>query len=776
MQDIGKARSFGERHGRKRRRGRLCWFTATFSLAMVAAFAQAQVIMENSHVKLTFDVQTAALVQVADKKHGFSLDFAAETPLWMLTILDAAVQPPNVTKNDFKDVWATDVEGGRSTWLGRDGAVNVLRMGWQGVPLPNGGTAAVEVEVRLPDGSAESRWRIELSTVGEADALWRVAFPVFLLEPIGGDAENDIAAVPIHSGLIVRNPHENNVAGIGGPEIGAESSVTGGHPGTWEMQWMQIYDESSLHGIFLRSTDDVGYAKGLTMTPFRGGTALMWRHYPEDNNTTSRSYAPAYDVRLEPLQGDWYDAVGRYREWLLEQRWCAAGPLRARQDIPRAKAESVGISLYTEVAKLGSTEELLQAHQGWLDFFMGAGRIVTHLRGGVQLLPLPEPSQEYTQALAALVSLGFYSMPYTNTHGWPRSWPDDEEGTCEAANAKTLNGERIYTSQFDAWKMCPGEARWRERYVEVTEAMIDAGNTDQYCDLYPTVRLCFDADHGHPLGGGRWWIESYREEMRAVREAARVLRPDFMMVPEHRSETGIDLFDAYSLNYWTYKDHVFRGNVETGIPTPIVAATIHDYIGCSAGTQVPYDMIGSRHFRFAQAWGFVNGNVATMYCDLPPDMVQYSESRLRDYRFLREMIRYRSSALKYLQYGKYLRPPDTGAGIQEIVMYDEPFVQPVVLSGAFRAHDGSTGVFLTNYNTEPKEIALLLIRDELELGDGTYEIYSITPEGRHKLGELREAQYVHNQTLEPDGILMLELAPVGISHPRRATGRYAPRR
>ncbi len=145
---------------------------------------------------------------------------------------------------------------------------------------------------------------------------------------------------------------------------------------------------------------------------------------------------------------------------------------------------------------------------------------------------------------------------------------------------KTLNfdgttGEDawVFSPEFKTWKMCTGTKRWQHKYTALTEELVTAGTTDQYCDLYPVARLCFDPTHGHPLGGGKWWLDGYRKKILASRAVARAVQPDFMMVPEHRSETGLDLYDLYVVNYWAKLDGtVFRGAVGTGVPVPIMAS------------------------------------------------------------------------------------------------------------------------------------------------------------------------------------------------------------
>jgi len=725
-------------------------------LIVTAAPAYAQTL-ENSHVRLDFNPANYALIGLTDKDNSFSLSFYTQTMLWRLIILDISASPPNIDWDDhFDELWATSVAGSRSYSLETVGSEQVLHLDWTDFALPNGGQATVNVEIHLPDDSSESIWIIAVSTSGAGDALWRVDFPIFMMDAIDGDPENDIATIPIHSGLLVRNPHANSVSSPGGSEIRPDANLPGNHPGSWEMQWMHVYDETSLHGIFLRSTDSAGYTKGLSMTPYYSRATMLWRNYPENNNTADRTYAPTYDVRLLPMVGDWFDAAKVYRSWLVGQSWCAGGPLTVRSDFPRSTAESISAVLFSESTPFSTGEEYLQSHLAWRDF-LNIGTLSTHLRGAMNALPEPIPSQGLIDGLELLHGWGIRSVPYTNTHGWDRSTSDDAAGTLDHAAARTINGDWIYTPVFDNWKMCCADAMWQQKYVDITEALVDAGTTDQYCDLYPSTRLCFGSSHGHPLGGGHWWIDGYRAQIQAARTAARAVQPDFIMAPEHRSETTLDIYDAYPVNYWTYQDDVFRGGVETGIPTPIVAAVMHDYVAGIAATQVPYNMIGSNHFRFAHGWSLVHGNIPTVYHDPAPGLVTYPSWKQRHFDYMRTLIYHRHEALKFLLYGEYLRPPDTDSGMQDVIMYGEPFEQPVVLGGAFRADDGTLGIFMTNYNTSARTANFRIARDDYALGSGTYEIYSISPAERLFYGGFRGTDYVRKWVFDGGDILMLEI-------------------
>ncbi len=545
---------------------------------------------------------------------------------------------------------------------------------------------------------------------------------------------------------------------------------------------MHVYDEDSHNGLLLRSTDNVGYTKGISMLPsplpYQSSTVMEWRHYPENNKTTGRSYTPSYDVRLQPMMGDWFDAAKRYRTWLLAQPWAAnKGPLKTRADFPQQVAEKTGLSLYTVVTKFAPPfDDLVESHEEIQSFFDNAETISSHFRNYGILLPNPEIgtlNPMMIETVNRLSSAKILTMPYTNTQGWPKTpytdiedEDDDILGTLKNAVTRTINNEPMYNDTFSEWKMCPGDILWRNKYNAIADTLSSevsepafSGASSQYCDLYPKVKLCFSTGHGHPVGGGWWWIDGYRQMMQTVRDSARIEKPDFSMTPEHRSEIGIDLFDYYSVNYWANvrKGSVFRGTIKTGIPTPIIAAAMHDYIGHATSISAPYATITSQHFRFGQAHAFVNGNILTLYAE---KTMLVEQQQYDDYKYLNNLIGYRKAALDYLLYGEYMRPPNTGSGTQNVTMYGEDFVQPIILGGAFRdITTGSLGIFMTNYTRSAKTADFEITRNDYAFGNGTYEIYSIKPGSREFYGGFRGTDYTRKWIFQSEEILMLEIVP-----------------
>ncbi len=579
--------------------------SAAFTLAWTAADAGA-VILQNDHVAFEFRPENYELARIADKDHDYVLRFQQGTALWRCMTMNAQLRPPQRADWD-RDFGQIDSDHGHpaiSHTLERAGATQILQLNWTDLSLPFGDRGAVTVEIRLNDAATAARMGIRITTEGEHDALWRYDFPAFTLNGIDGDPGNDLAAVPLRSGVVVPNPSQHKVVGAFNDDIEPLSSSHGGFPGIWEMQWMQVYDSDSEHGIFCRTTDDRAYRKAMTMAPNNGGVVLFYRHHTENGVLPNRRVEMPYQVLVGPFAGDWYAAAKEYRRWYLQTPWARRGPLRERPDFPHDLAENLNLMLYTEASDIGP--ELVASSLRWQQFMAEGesdpGTLLNHIRGNFEEVPEPHLDDTAIAGLHQLVDAGMRTAIYTRALGWHWTQEDDEFGTRELAAVRTLNQERVYSDIFQFWTMCPAEQIWQEKYAHAVNYLVHNGATDLYCDLNPAAHLCYNFRHSHPKGGGDWWIQGYRRQTQIARHVARATSPDFLMTAEHRNEATLDLFDGVTMNYWTYQDHVVRARTDGGIPTPILPAIIHDRILTLGGTMVSYDRITSDHFRFAQGW------------------------------------------------------------------------------------------------------------------------------------------------------------------------------
>ncbi|MBC7238461.1 MAG: hypothetical protein H5T69_21680, partial [Chloroflexi bacterium] len=111
-----------------------------------------------------------------------------------------------------------------------------------------------------------------------------------------------------------------------------------------------------------------------------------------------------------------------------------------------------------------------------------------------------------------------------------------------------MNGEpyiEVYNPQVKHAVMCPYTKFWQDKVNEIVERLVkECGVNAIYIDQIGAAGsvLCFDKNHGHPLGGGGYWVSGYRELLGRVKEkvAGKVA-----ITTENNTECYMDGVDAF---------------------------------------------------------------------------------------------------------------------------------------------------------------------------------------------------------------------------------------
>ena len=160
-------------------------------------------------------------------------------------------------------------------------------------------------------------------------------------------------------------------------------------------------------------------------------------------------------------------------------------------------------------------------------------------------------------------------MPYING----RLWDTHDKGTEDyqftsvalPATTKDEKGEpyiEMYGSKESDDSpvrfavMCPATELWQSRIRDICLKLINEYNVNSvYIDQISAMspKLCQDKTHGHPLGGGHWWVEGYWKMLQSIRDA---MPKDRMLTSECNAEPYIRWFDGYLSWTWQYDGQV----------------------------------------------------------------------------------------------------------------------------------------------------------------------------------------------------------------------------
>jgi hypothetical protein len=286
--------------------------------------------------------------------------------------------------------------------------------------------------------------------------------------------------------------------------------------------------------------------------------------------------------------------------------------------------------------------------------------------------------------------------------------------------------------------MCTSSAWWGEQLAQIGQRLArDCGANALYLDVSANCAplLCFDPTHGHPPGGGHWWVDGQIAQIERIKAA-----PD-----------GIRLISSECFNeaYGAALDQFLVWTDRMPWAAPL--------LGSVYGGWIPWH--GSRVYRSGDDeagftaklardvfWGGAVGTIINEWIAAP------ESERLA--LIVKSLVDLRRRGKEYLVYGEMIRPPDWAVPPPHTVIhwYTErhgrsvPMEVEAIDRAAWQARDGSVAVALINYDSEPHPAALNLHRPPAFAARPTWTL--LTPEGEGPA-----------QVVPEDGIVRVELPP-----------------
>jgi len=174
----------------------------------------------------------------------------------------------------------------------------------------------------------------------------------------------------------------------------------------------------------------------------------------------------------------------------------------------------------------------------------------------------------------------------------------------------------------------------------------------------------------------------------------------------------------------------------------------------------------SQQFLLEQARAFVWGQQPTVANFLPTQLRERDEET----EYMMQLARLRRRALKYLQKGVLLRPPelevpDAVLPMSRLSIYagqqgaSRSFKRryPLAVAGAWRAPDGGVGVALASIASEPLTVALVLDGENYGLA-GQGNVYRLSPSERWPIGSYTGGRVSLNVPLAAREACVLEFS------------------
>lgn len=611
------------------------------------------------------------------------------------------------------------------------GGTQVARFEWRDLDLgEEKGVVTVRVTVELPPDSGLAQWRIWVDNRSTKLGLGEIEFPKF-----SGFLEAGLYDVAF--------PHRN----WGKLFPKCECALTGDYPTGWSMPMQMCAATRDGNGVYLAAHDPKAWKKTFALEPGKG---FAIKTYAEDMGIPGRSFAAPFPSVIGVFRGNWLEAAKIYRRFALTAPWTSEGRLSQRRSTPQA-AKDVGLwfisgsSFGPDRASFADADRPLLKAQEYLGVPLGVHWYNWHEIPFDTHYPRYFPTKPGVAEQARdLVGRGVVVMPYINGRIVDQSNADFAD--YRPFTTKKPDGElheEEYGNGVKQAVMCSATAFWQDKVTEIVarlgaEVGMNAVYIDQIAAAGPP--LCFDASHGHPLGGGGWWVDGYRKMLRRVQEVAHRDGRDMTVTSECVAEPFMDGVDAFLV--WQPRDQQ---------DIPLMAAV---YAGYSLYFASPeplktsdrgWIMIQGRDF----LWGCQNGWMGTDL--LAPENAAKAA-------FLRQIGQYRVAGRAFLTYGELVGFIHHAETVTE-PWASGPATLPIAQGSIWRAEDGSLGVFLVNYLDRDVTLAFALDPAQYGLAPG-HEGYRVrrVDQGGGQAEERGTSRILkHSETLGPTEIRFLEV-------------------
>jgi hypothetical protein len=752
---------------------------------LAPALGAGTVELSNEHLQLVFDTATGSLKGFygPGQKHQY---LAPQTNghLWELRYGDNPTGSVAVLKS-------TQANSFRIERMGP----TALRLIWEGFHVAVTPPLRVEAVVCLEESSALSRWNIVVRQAGPL-RLKQILFPcVSDLAP----QDDEALAVPVWMGRIVENPRALLNQDCKSRELRYD------YPGHTSMQCLAFYRQNG-PGFYIACDDTNAYHKTFVFSgDGQDGARFALVQLPAGD--AGQDYSQPYAAILGAFSGDWYTAAQLYRAWATNQWWVNESRLHGIND---HWAHNTGLWVWNRGPSSGVIEPALVLQRKlklpvsvmWHWWHQCAYDI-----GFPEYLPPREGVPSFTNALAKAHRQQVHAIVYMNQRLWgmtTRSWEEASQHAVLGADGKVHPEVYNTFTKSPCASMCLGSAFWRQHYATLAERVLALGVDGIYMDQACSSLACYNPEHGHPLGGGTYWMSGFRTLAADIRnrasqqsrdrqgasrgmdyaagEMGRRLRTmstiavqkppthaqtDLALAGEGVGETWLPYLDLMLSLEVSRERYAGPDHWET---IPLFQAVYHPYASqygnYSSLTVPPYDPLWpaqfapkeplrlldrkfSRQFYLEQARAFVWGQ--------QPTIANFRASQLRqrpeEMAYVLRLAKVRSRTLKYLQHGTFLRPPEVrvpGLTIDFIraSIYSGPKspvtnyckVEPAALAAAWQAPDGTVGIAVASIHDRALPVSL----DMAGLRDQLPEpalVYYVDEKGRRKLG-----QFVHGQT------------------------------
>lgn len=395
------------------------------------------------------------------------------------------------------------------------GNVPALRLSWSDFGLPGAPDLRVEVTVTMDAAGPLSHWRLMVTNLG-AVKLLRARFPRVLNL---SELPDERLALPFWMGLLATQPRAIMAGAAGQPRRREHE-----HPGQFSMQCLAFYSEGG-PGVYVASADPEGQQKSFAVfSEPDADLNVEIVHLPETGPENATDYAVPYPCVLGVLHGDWFAAAQLYRGWATNQPWARESRVRRGLVPPWVADTALWVWNRGRATNVLGPALRLQRELGLpVSVFWHWWHGCAYDTGFPEYLPPRDGTESFRAAIQEAERQGIRALVYMNQRLWGMTTASWTNENAERYAVKGRDGRvrpEIYNrfSKLPCATMCLGTEFWRAKYAALAaEAFHTLGVGGIYMDQACSSLACFDPRHSHPLGGGTYWIQGFRQMVADLR-------------------------------------------------------------------------------------------------------------------------------------------------------------------------------------------------------------------------------------------------------------------
>lgn len=471
-----------------------------------------------------------------------------------------------------------------------------------------------------------TNWTLESLLPKKGLSLLESEFPSILAGPIGKNSQDNVLHYPKASGVASQNPFANVID---------YSEMYPNWRATYQM--LGLYNKQG--GLYIACHDPTGSIK--TISTYSDEKKVGFRfNWPAPNmGLAGNDYKLPGKAVIGYVAGGWYEAAMIYKSWIKKEApWWPPAPSKRPSRI-----NDVAVWIQHESSGDLSTlvEEVIEFAE-YMRVPIGFHWYVWHKIPFDDNYPNFFPAKEgFLQAVRKLENEGIRVMPYINGRLWDA---DLEDFKIEGIKAVTKNqkGEPYIENYGNGVRnavMDPTTQIWQKKIKEIVlKLQHEIGVSGVYIDQIAAAepKLCMDTLHGHPIGGGSWWLDKgYYKLLSNIRDdmpSGAFLTSESMAEPYIHLLDGILSWNSQFQDQKPIYSAIYGGRISIFGRYNPVGPNKHKALIMRAGQQLV----------FGEQLGWISPKIL-------------NEKKPAD--FLRKMAQTRHKLIDYFIGGKMLAPP-----------------------------------------------------------------------------------------------------------------------